>query len=87
MRIFGLFWNFFKFSLIFKKSFRDIMGIKAVEKPNLFGRPVNIIFDLVIVDRCISFDRYRLVCILKIYLLKCDILSHLPFHIKLNFRD
>uniref|UniRef100_A0A915LY55 Uncharacterized protein n=1 Tax=Meloidogyne javanica TaxID=6303 RepID=A0A915LY55_MELJA len=43
----------------FSKSFRDIMGIKAVEKPNLFGRPVNIIFDLVIVDRCISFDRYR----------------------------
>jgi len=42
------------------------MGIKAVEKPNLFGRPVNIIFDLVIVDRCISFDRYRFVCILKV---------------------
>uniref|UniRef100_A0A1I8BI44 Piwi domain-containing protein n=1 Tax=Meloidogyne hapla TaxID=6305 RepID=A0A1I8BI44_MELHA len=44
----------------FSKSFRDIMGIKAVEKPNLFGKPaVNIVFDLVIVDKCISFERYR----------------------------
>ncbi|KAF7636045.1 hypothetical protein Mgra_00004494 [Meloidogyne graminicola] len=43
----------------FSKGFRELMGIKAVEKPNLYGQSVNVVFDLIIVDRCISFDRYR----------------------------